>query len=455
MRNFPAAAVILMASGLSLVANAQVVKQGGEFQVNTFTSGHQENPKLATDAKGNFVVVWTRRNDGDVDSVAAQRFSSLGANLGTEFVVNTYTTSSQSVPAVAVKPNGDFVVIWESHGQDGELGGIFGQRFNSSGAQVGTEFQINTFTSSDQANPAIAIDPVGNFVVVWEGPSFPGDNDVIAGQRYDGTGAKVGTEFVVSSIDDNDKEKVAVAMDATGNFVVVWENHNFGNLEDVVAQRYDNTGAKVGTEFQVNTFTSGAQEHAAIAMDSAGNFVVVWDSRGQHDGSREGIFGQRFNSSGATVGTEFQANTYTTNEQEDPSVALDTAGNFVVTWYSGACGSDGGGCHGTGQDGDLDGAFGQRFSSSGAPLGTEFQINTYTTGDQTGPKVVAQPGGNFVVAWQGGNDEDGDDDGIFAQRFGAFHNLAPTMSTAGLALAAAGLLVAGIVALTLRARRGS
>ena len=107
-----------------------------------------------------------------------------------------------------------------------------------------------------------------------------------------------------------------------------------------------------------------------MASDAAGNFVVVWESYGQ-DGSSYGVFGQRYASTGAPLGPEFRVNTYTTGYQHDPAVASDSSGNFVVVWTS------------DGQDGSGNGVFGQRYDSSGAPLGPEFRVNTYTTDAQT------------------------------------------------------------------------
>ena len=449
MRRLSAVVAILLTSGLVPMARADVSRLGGEFQVNTFTSGNQENPRVASAANGNFVVVWTSPAiDGNRDGVSGQRYDINGTKLGTEFQVNTFTSNDQGVPQVAAGPAGNFVVVWESRKQDDpKFSGVFGQRFGSAGTAVGTEFQVNTFTSGKQENPAVAIDPAGNFVVVWESPTAL-DEDVILGQRYDSTGATVGTEFVISSVDGNDKEKAAVAMDGSGNFAVVWENHYFdGDREGVAARRYDSTGAPVGTEFRVNTYTTNVQEHAALAMDAAGNFVVVWDSYNQ-DGSYEGIFGQRYNSSGAAVGTEFQANTYTTHEQEDPAVAIDTAGNFVVVWYSGIYGPST-----PPQDGSFDGAFGQRFSNTGARLGTEFQINTFTSSYQTDPKVATQPGGKFVVVWQSRGHHDGDGEGVFAQRFGPIAQPVPVLGATNLALLGVILLLLGGVALVQRRHR--
>ena len=84
-----------------------------------------------------------------------------------------------------------------------------------------------------------------------------------------------------------------------------------------------------GPEFQVNTYTTGGQAGSTVAVDPAGNFVVVWRSFGQ-DGSDYGIFAQRYDSKGSPLGEEFLVNTYTTLRQWRPSVAVDAAGDFVV-----------------------------------------------------------------------------------------------------------------------------
>src|SRR6185503_6876257 len=155
-----------------------------------------------------------------------------------------------------------------------------------------------------------------------------------------------------------------------------------------------------GAEFQINTYTTSAQRRPTVASDESGNFVVVWASDGQ-DGSTQGVFGQRFKASGAPQGSEFQVNTYTTDRQYGSTVASDAIGNFVVVWLSYGQGS---------------GVFGQRFDASGARRGVEFQVNTYT-GPQGHPVVASDASGNFLVIWQ--SPHDGDDTGIFGQRFDA------------------------------------
>jgi len=95
---------------------------GGEFQVNTITAGEQRDPKIAPLGAG-FVVVWTDYSgDGSGVRVAGQVFDAQGEKSGSEFTANTYTTGGQRDPAVASEGKGNFVVVWEDMitGQDGD-----------------------------------------------------------------------------------------------------------------------------------------------------------------------------------------------------------------------------------------------------------------------------------------------------------------------------------------------
>ena len=130
---------------------------------------------------------------------------------------------------------------------------------------------------------------------------------------------------------------------------------------------------------------------------------MAWPSFGQ-DGSDFGVFAQRYASSGVPLGGEFRVNTYTTGYQAVRSLASDSAGNFVVVWQS------------MNQDGSGFGVFGQRYASTGAPLGAEFRVNTYTTGSQIAPSVASDPAGHFVVAWSSYG-QDTSSYGVFAQRY--------------------------------------
>jgi len=253
--------------------------------------------------------------------------------VGGEFRINSYTTASQAKPAVAADAHGNLVVVWRSAYQDGSSGGVFGQRFNAAGLPQGSEFHVNTVTYYDQSHPAVASDPHGNFVVVWDSHYDPGYSFGVLGQRFDASGVPQGSEFQVDSYTGGSNP--AVASDANGNFVVVWvSGFQDGNGAGVFGQRFNASGVPQGSEFEANSYTTGHQNYTKIASDAGGNFVVVWQSLGQ-DGSGRGIFGQRFNASGVPQGGEFRVNSYTTSSQ-NPGVASAVNGHFVVVW-EGCC----------------------------------------------------------------------------------------------------------------------
>src|SRR5262249_31084798 len=150
-------------------ALGQVTRAGTEFQVNTYTTGRQAYPSAAMSRSGDFVIVWQSEDqDGDGSGIFGRLFASSGAPLGPEFQVNTHTTGAQSAPSVAMSDRGEFVVIWQSDGQDGSGTGVFGQAYDSAGSPNGTEFQVNTFTTDAQGRPAVAMEVNGTFTVVWQ-----------------------------------------------------------------------------------------------------------------------------------------------------------------------------------------------------------------------------------------------------------------------------------------------
>jgi hypothetical protein len=191
-------------------------------------------------------------------------------------------------------------VIWESYTQDGSQFGIFGQRDDATGAPLGSEFRVNTYTTDRQDIPALAMDAAGNFVVVWTSDGQDGSSEGIFGQRYDATGTPRGAEFQINTFTTGQQQGAAVAVDAVGNFVVVWYSQEEASGVGVFGQRYDATGARLGSAFHVNTYTTDHQGHPAVAMDAVGNFVVVWESSTQ-DGSFDGVFGQRYDATGGAL----------------------------------------------------------------------------------------------------------------------------------------------------------
>jgi len=377
---------------------------GPEMRVNTLTTGSQKDPTIAMDADGDYVITWQSFDqDGDNYGVYAQRYSAAGIPLGTEFRVNSYTTNFQGDPAIAMDANGDFVISWE-RGQDLESYGIYAQRFNSLGMPQGGEFQVNSYNTGKRRDPAVAMDSSGNFVITWHGFGEDASGTGVYAQRYDAQGVPQGTEFQVNSFTTDLQVNASIAMDADGDFVISWMSFiQDGSHYGIYAQRYNASGVPQGVEFRVNTYTTGYQNIPEVGMDADGDFVITWMSSDQ-DGDNYGIYAQRYNAAGIPQGGEFRVNTYTTSKQRHAAVAMDSDGDFVVSWWS------------LGQDGSDYGIYAQQFKASGVPVGNEVRVNLTTTGSQFFPAIAMDADGDFIVAWQS-EFQDESQFGVYAQRY--------------------------------------
>jgi hypothetical protein len=365
-----------------------------EFKANTYTTGDQDKANVTALAGGGFLVVWeSTGQDGNLDGIYGQRYDNNQLPVGNEFRANTTITNNQRNPVSVGLSGGGYVIAWQSTNQDGSFDGIYAQRFNSNGTLAGSEFQINTQTVENQWLPALSALNNGGFVAVWQSWLQDGNNWGVFGQRFDSNGNPDGTEFQVNTYTTGNQNVVDVETLNDGSFVVVWEsNGQDSGTVGIYGQRFDSNGLALGSEFLINTYSPNNQTNPAISKLDNGGFVVVWESNGQ-DGSSLGIYGQRFDSNGSFVGSEFLVNTYTTNIQSAPSVSPLSNGGFAVTWES------------LNQDGSSWGVYSKSFGGNGNPLNTEIRINTQTANDQSDPSIALLAGGKTVVLWQSLNQE--------------------------------------------------
>ncbi|MGH8400682.1 MAG: hypothetical protein ACRESU_06225, partial [Gammaproteobacteria bacterium] len=240
----------------------------------------------------------------------------------------------------------------------------------------------------------------------------------IFARRYQSDGTPIdGSEFPVNTQTSGNQYAVTVAMDAVGDFVAVWSDID---NDAIKGRRFTLTGDTTSsTEFQINTNTY-TNSYPYIGMDARGDFVVGWVGY--------------YTSSGASVET-FNNYVRRYDKQDnalDPSdvlvysdattfaaidgVAMDAEGDYVVeiTNYDGL-------------DGSGDGIFGELFRADGtlvppavpvAGHASMFQVNTTTSGDQRFLLDVAMDAdGDLVMAWTDWGFNDGSGYGVYARRF--------------------------------------
>ena len=217
--------------------------------------------------------MWTSRSQdtpGDPDGVYAQRYSASGVAVGPEFRVPSLTGANQDYAHVASLSDGGFVITWQDYaGYDGSSYGVFAQRYDAAGVAQGGQFVLSTYTESTQFHEAVCAYS-GGFAAVWSSvnPAAGGYHDIYL-QRWNNDGTKAGAELLVSSTPGDPTSAQAghqyvpdIAALNDGDLLIVWrdDNGNDGSSHGVFARRFDAATQTFGDNFLVNTGnTAGAQ----------------------------------------------------------------------------------------------------------------------------------------------------------------------------------------------------
>jgi hypothetical protein len=296
---------------------------GAEFRVNTDTSAPAITPRVAV-WPGAFVVVWQRDVSGTTQ-IVGQRVALSGEPLGGEFEVASFSnaTAAAMAPDVAVGAN-TFVVAWAA--PDGSQTGIFARRYAVNGPPLSDGFQVNTSTTNTQKLPAVAVNQSEGFVVAWTSNGQQGtSNDQIVARTYDSSGSASSGEVAVNTNTAVNQELPAVAPIGKSGYVIAWEEP--GVTATLLARRFSAAGAPLAGPFTVDE-TPVAEELPSIAADVGGDFMIVWRS------SADDIFGRRYASSGAPLSGEFRVNSYTTGVQAAPAASANFSGGTAVVFTS-------------------------------------------------------------------------------------------------------------------------
>ena len=205
-----------------------------------------------------------------------------------------------------------------------------------------------------------------------------------------------GSEFLVNTTTSGAQFAPSVTELATGRFVVTWVDNSltggdaFGDA--VKAQIFNADGSKSGSDFLVNTTTASHQLQPTVTALPDGRFVAAWSDQSVTGGDLSGwaIRAQIFNFDGSKSGGELLVDTTTPNDQRDPIITTLANGGFVVSWSDESHTS-----------GDLvsDDVRARVFSANGAALGNDFLVNTTTNANQLEPAIAGLANGAFVATW--------------------------------------------------------
>lgn len=404
------------------------------FRVNTSTDGAQKKSKVAVDAAGNYVVVWesmptitgeeaydacgddyicfntvSQNNrlsgaDGDGSGIIGQRFRADGVPLGAEFQVNSFTRddirnthsfdgtayfelNGQDTPDIAMNASGQFVVVWESHEQDGDVNGVFAQRYNAGGQPVGGEFQVNTTSAGEQDDPSVAIRDDGSFVVAWTHNADDNEeNTKVHYRAFTADGNPVSDSQAIGTYNTNE---VHIAASSSGEVTIAWEDDDFniqnvGPASIIKFQRLNNSSIPIGNVGSVTHDNS--VDSFDVAYLANNQLVFGWES------SNDAYF-NIYNSSNAAIFAEGQrASTASSDEVDHVSITSNGTDHFALSWDSDEITSN-------------DSIYSRIFSYSNAVLSStpEVQVSQNISGDYDNDNDSAHlamaSNGDLVIVW--------------------------------------------------------
>ncbi|MEA3040610.1 MAG: hypothetical protein QOC65_99 [Sphingomonadales bacterium] len=370
-----------------------------EEQVNTTTTGNQRAPAMTALPGGGYVTVWASdTGDGSGKAILAQIYDANGVKVGGEFVVNTTTAGDQdfpdvvSVQAESGAPAAGFFVVWQS--QEGAGTVIRGRRFNEDGTPA-LKFANGLGTTSDDFlipgseggyKPVAGTISAGSnrLAIVWEAPSGDGDGTAILMARYRVQFSLSGPE-VVNSTTAGDQHDPRIANDAnSGTMGIVWESQE--PTGDVIRGRAAFPQGFTSADFVLSEGVGQDESLPNVTRLSDGSFMAIWNSGTNIEGRRFGAFFP-----GGPLGSSVVLNSTPGGVVDRSDLTALPNGEFIVSYFTY-----------DGDDGSSYSIRAERFSTTGGTIAsqsTEFFVPQNTAFAQVNPNIIRLTGGNMVIAW--------------------------------------------------------
>ncbi len=372
---------------------AQTFDSTGQMAGNNFLV--YRNPKpfysnrwgISRDSTGNTVVTWVENNDQNYLDVYGKRLDPNGLSLGERFKVHTDSSLDDHIfPVTASDMQGNFIIAWSDFRNGRANTDIYARRYDSNGNPYDVEQRVNDdIGSSQQSDPAVAVDGNGNIIVTWldfREPSVRSVKKDIYAHRYDRNGQSLGNDFRVNETQSlSTKAQPDITVSNDGRFVIAWWEG-----PDVFVQRFDSNANPAGTPIKVNTQPTGNPERAlAITGDGSGDFVIAWND--QRNGHCD-IYYQRLAADGTPLGNNFRVNHDNSDaSQWRPTITQNAFGDITITWLDNEQG---------------DNVMARRFTKDGGPLGPSFRVNPDIGAVDMAfakPAIASDDNGNFTIVW--------------------------------------------------------
>ena len=385
-----------------------------ERRVNTFLGNRQQDPVVAAAENGDLLVAWSsRRQELGTFGVFAQLLDPLGRPLGTEIRVNQHAPGHQMKPAAVFAADGSAWLVWNSIGQDGDGGGIYGRRFvlaeDEEGRRTlqpaGDEFAVSQTRFGDQFDAVIEADDRGGVLVAWVSAGIEGER--VHARRFTAHGAPQGDELTLSEGSRRWERLPVLAPLSDGRFAAAWAECDADGLPQGILARVITPEGLAGPAFRVPQDEDFHHVEPSLASDGSERFVVAWMSTDGGMGWTPWM--RRFTADGTAAGDATAVHVGGDGSRSGATAVMHPDGRFAVL------------CSVTGEKTFREGPGADRptdirarlFHSDGSPIGACFQVNRFDLGEQglqvgiNGRHAVWTRHDQLAVAWHGNIEDDG------------------------------------------------
>ena len=334
-----------------------------------------------------------------------------------EVQINTQEFGGQRNPSAAGLTTGH-VVAWESFKQViVHFWGIKAQPYNEDYGKDGSERTVSSFSVLAQKNPASAAQLCGGYVIAWQKFFLDTISYGIKAQPYNEDHTTNGPQFLVNSGTSRDQTNPAIDGVSDNGYVVAWQSSIkkfippffFSFSWGIFAQAYNEDHSPDGPEFKVSSFSSSEEEDPAVAAQRCGGYVIAWQKY-HHASGTYTIKAQPYNEDHTTNGPKFLVSSVSSLPQENPAADGLLNCGYIIVWQKYF--------DSTSSYGIMARVYNKDHSSAIGP----FLVNTHWTGNQKNPTVIGLPNGGYMIEWQSFNQEtSGSGYGIFARVYNKDH----------------------------------
>ena len=245
--------------------------QIGSGNANFLNLGAQ----VSMDAAGNAFVGWTQYAGQSLNAYANVYSvgSSGGSWLGETMLTPSSSSSSRDVK-IAADGKGNAMAVWGDYVTGSYM--IWANRYVA-GVGWGTASNIQSTTAAHQSYlPQVAMDATGNAMVVWQQyDSIPGVNSIYSNRYTAGVGW--GSDTLIETNNAGQASNASIGIDGGGNALVVWQQDDANMYREIYSNRYV-AGTGWGTPVLVEpaNLRTGQANQARVAVNSKGGALAVW-----------------------------------------------------------------------------------------------------------------------------------------------------------------------------------